>query len=88
MSPEEFAAAAAAAQTEFAELCEHRYKLGEEKYGPGKWMTVDTMNEALFELADLANYAMFSFIRIRLLQQKLEALDERTTSEDFTKDLG
>jgi hypothetical protein len=75
------------ADAEFTELCGHRMELGRQKYGEGKFLTVDTLNEALFEIADLANYARFTFIRIRALQVKLEEEDVRATSEDFTKDL-
>jgi len=74
------------AGVEFDELCRHRMELGREKYGPGKFLTVDTLEEALFELADLANYAKMTFMRIRLLQAQIEAMDERAT-QDFTKEI-
>jgi hypothetical protein len=83
----EFAQWMQEASEEFDELCAHRMKLGEEKYGPGKWLKVDTLNEALFELADGANYFRMSFMRIRALQRRLEQIDPRATSEDFSKDL-
>jgi hypothetical protein len=58
---------------EFDEMCTHRHKKGAEKYGPGKFLVADTMEEALQELADLSNYARYTFIRVRLLQEKLIA---------------
>jgi hypothetical protein len=72
--------------SEFDELCSHRMKVGEEKYGPSKWITVDTLEEALFELADLANYAKMTFMRIRLLQAQLETLNENSLG-DFSKEI-
>jgi hypothetical protein len=74
------------AAQEFDGLCGDRMKLGEEKYGPAKWLTVDTLEEALFELADLANYAKMTFMRVRLLQAQLESLDE-TALDDFSKEI-
>ena len=34
-------------------------------------MTVDTIEEALQEIADLANYARYTFIRLRILQESI-----------------
>lgn len=87
MTPERLAQLAREASEEFDELRTHRFKLGEEKYGAGKWMTVDTLEEALFELADLSNYAMFTFVRIRILQARLSEINDAAISEDFSKDL-
>jgi hypothetical protein len=86
MNQEELLSAAEEAAMEFDELCRHRWDRGAEKYGPGKFLTVDTMNEALYEVADLSNYARMTFIRIRLLQRQLEEMNEQVTS-DFTKEL-
>lgn len=69
--------------TEFWELVQARHELGEQKYGPGKFLTVDTMEEALFELADLANYACYTFVKIRLLQERIG----REAMPDFSKTL-
>jgi len=87
MTPEKLQQLAQEAQEEFTQLCRQRFELGEQKYGAGKWLTVDTLEEALFELSDLANYAMFTFVRIRVLQAKLEEINENVLTEDFSKDL-
>jgi hypothetical protein len=87
MTPERLQELAQEAADEFDELCKHRHALGERKYGPAKFLTVDTLEEALFEIADLANYAKYTFIRIRLLQARLEEINETTLTEDFSKDL-
>lgn len=70
--------------TEFWELVQSRHELGEKKYGPGKFLKVDTMEEALFELADLANYACYTFVKIRLLQERIgrEAMPEFSKTLD------
>ena len=70
--------------SEFWELVQSRHELGEKKYGPGKFLLVDTMEEALFELADLANYACYTFVKIRLLQERIgrEAMPEFTKTLD------
>lgn len=56
---------------EFTELCQERHRRGAEKYGPTKFLDVDTLEEAVFELADLANYARYTFIKVRALQEEL-----------------
>lgn len=69
--------------SEFWEMVQARHELGEKKYGPGKFLRVDTMEEALFELADLANYACYTFVRIRMLQNALQQMG----APDFAKTL-
>lgn len=68
---------------EFDQMTQERHELGSQKYGPGKFLRVDTMKEALFELADLANYAKYTFIRIRILQEQLKQMG----TPEFTKTL-
>lgn len=61
---------------EFDDLTIERHNMGAEKYGPGKFLFVDTMQEALYELADLSNYARYTFIKVRLLQEKIKLEEE------------
>jgi hypothetical protein len=56
---------------EFDAACEERHLVGAEKYGPGNFLIVDTMEEALDEIVDLANYARYTFIKLRLLQERI-----------------
>ena len=42
--------------------------MGAEEYGPINFLKVDLPEFIVEELADLANYARFLYIRIRLLQ--------------------
>jgi expansin (peptidoglycan-binding protein) len=87
VTPERLKVLAEEAAEEYEVLRAARMALGEQKYGPGKWMTVDTMEEALFEIADLGNYAQMTFVRIRILQAQLEELTNEESSKDFTKEL-
>jgi hypothetical protein len=73
---------------EFWERVGVRYDAGAVKYGPGKFLTLDTMEEALNEMADLANYAMMSYVRVRLLQEALESRMNIPINADFTRDMG
>lgn len=56
---------------EFDKMVQERHEMGAEKYGPGKFLNVDTMQEALYELADMANYARYTFIKVRALQERI-----------------
>lgn len=58
---------------EFDILTAKRHAMGEEKYGPGTFLGVDTMQEAMDEVADLANYARYTYIKLRVLQEKVKA---------------
>lgn len=58
--------------SEFDAACQQRHVMGEEKYGPGTWLGIDTFEAALDELVDLANYIRFTYIKIRLLQEALD----------------
>jgi hypothetical protein len=71
---------------EFDDACSDRMAYGKEKYGPGKFLVADTLQEAMFELMDLANYAKLTFIRIRLLQVLLEN-KYNLSNQDFTQEL-
>ena len=57
--------------TEFDEKTFERHQQGEEKYGPGTWLGIDTLQHAMDEVLDLANYARFTYIKLRMLQDKL-----------------
>ncbi len=48
-----------------------RHVAGEEKYGPGTWLGIDTLQHAMDEVLDLGNYAKFTYIKLRMLQENL-----------------
>lgn len=56
---------------EFDARCQERHLMGEKKYGAGTWVNVDTLEMAIEEIIDLSNYARFSFIKLRMLQETL-----------------
>lgn len=71
---------------EFDDACRTRHELGTEKYGPGKFLVVDTLQEALDEVADLANYARYTFVKLRLLQDAIaEMVADSPVSSGFIK---
>lgn len=74
------------AQVEFDSLTKVRMVRGAEKYGANKFLAVDTLEEALFELADLSNYAMMTFIRIRVIQAQLQATLGTQVGDNLLKD--
>jgi hypothetical protein len=73
-APEEvFASMLVEYSIEFDNQCEERHAKGGEKYGPGRFLTVDTLQEAMDEVIDLANYARYTYIKLRMLQDSLAA---------------
>jgi hypothetical protein len=67
----DFAKLIEALNTEFNVATQVRHDMGSEKYGPVKFMEVDSLQEAYEELVDFANYARYTAIKVRLLQQYL-----------------
>lgn len=55
--------------TEFDNKCQSKHDLGVEKYGEMTWLKVDTLEHAMDEVIDLANYARMTYIRLRMLQE-------------------
>lgn len=47
--------------------------MGEKKYGPGTWLTLDTLEMAIEEVIDIANYTRFTYIRLRMMQELLDS---------------
>lgn len=46
--------------------------MGAEKYGPVKFMEIDSVEMAIEELADLANYVLYTYVKLRMLQDALK----------------
>ena len=62
------------ASAAFDAFCESRHEMGAAKYGPVKFMTANTLEEAMAEVIDLANYARYTFIKLYLLNVALAKL--------------
>jgi hypothetical protein len=62
------------ASRQFFEQMQERHLMGEAKYGPIKYMEVNTLEEAMEEVVDLANYAMYTYLKLFVLNQQLQKL--------------
>jgi hypothetical protein len=60
-----------ALSAEFDARCQERHEMGEQKYGAGTWLKIDTLEMAIEELIDLENYVRFTYVKMRLLQESL-----------------
>ena len=60
------------ASNEFDRLCQERHERGAEKYGPLKFLTANTLEEAMEEVLDLGNYARYTYIRLYMLNAQLD----------------
>jgi len=57
-----------ALSAEFDARTLERHEMGEEKYGAGTWLGVDTIESAMEEILDFANYARYTFIKLGLVR--------------------
>lgn len=57
--------------TEFDAKCIERHEMGAKKYGPVKFMEIDTPEMVIEELIDAANYLRYMYIRMRVIQEAL-----------------
>lgn len=65
----------------FDQLCQDRHELGQEKYGPVRFFEINTLQEAMFEVADLANYARYAYIKLGLIASIDPSTDLNTTQK-------
>lgn len=59
---------------EFDNRTFERHQMGEEKYGAGTWLGVDTIESAMLEVLDLANYARYTYIKLGLLRDGIAGI--------------
>jgi|SRR5690349_7536687 len=71
---------------EFDERCRERHELGAAKYGPTKFILVDTLEEAIQEVVDLANYARYTYIKLRATQTYLRWKDKYEARTDSAEE--
>ncbi len=55
--------------SEFFDLCEVRHNTGADEYGAFNFLNVNLPEFIYEEIADIANYARFLYIRVRLLEE-------------------
>jgi len=60
-----------ALSAEFDHRVIDRHRMGAEKYGPFSFFNKDMFEEACQEVLDLANYARYSYIKLRLTQLQI-----------------
>lgn len=72
----------AAADQEFRDQCQARLEKGEVQYGSTKFLSVDTLDEAMAEVIDLSNYARFTYIKLYMLRQSLAEITARHPAAD------
>jgi hypothetical protein len=62
------------ATARFFEMMQERHEMGAEKYGPIKFMEVNTLKEAMEEVVDLGNYAMYTYMKLYVLDKQIDKL--------------
>lgn len=72
MSEDSIAEAIAEASLIFDQMCQERHTKGAEKYGPLKFLSANTLEEAMEEVVDLANYARYTFIKLWWMNQQID----------------
>jgi len=54
---------------EFMELCAERWNEGAQEYGPTGFLKNDMVQFIAEELADISNYALMTYMKVRALQE-------------------
>jgi hypothetical protein len=70
------------ANHEFAERCQQRHEFGSEKYGELTFLGIDSVEEAMLEVLDLANYARYTYIKLVFLKQAIAAFAAKHPAAD------
>ena len=52
---------------EYDTECQRRHDMGAEKYGPVRFLEVNSLQEAMNEIVDLANYARYTWMKFALM---------------------
>lgn len=53
---------------DFDTECQNRHDMGQKKYGPAKFLEVNSIQMAIEEIVDFANYARYTYIKLRLIE--------------------
>jgi hypothetical protein len=65
----------------FDRMCQERHDMGRTKYGTLTFLEMPTLHMALEEIADLANYARYTFVKVALLQWRIKQLQNKAVTE-------
>jgi hypothetical protein len=63
---------------EFDRLCIERHEMGAKQYGPVAFLKNNMVEFMAEELADLCNYAKYTYIKLRLFQEMYEDSPDST----------
>jgi hypothetical protein len=63
------------ANAAYDEMCRSRHAKGQEVYGPLKFMEVNTLEQAMEEIADMANYARYTWLKLWFLNQQVDKVE-------------
>lgn len=69
---ESFQALVNEARDTFFASMQERHRMGEAKYGPIKFMEVNTLEQAAEEIVDLANYALYTYVKLYVLNKQIQ----------------
>ena len=76
-------------EDDFMQLIEERRQMGEEQYGQFAFLNNNTFEMAFEELADMCNYALFTYIKLRLFMEGVnDVLSSDRARIDVTGDPG
>lgn len=65
----------------FDEMCHARHEYGQKKYDEFTFIEAPTLQMALEEIADLANYARYTFIKVWLLRSAIQRAQVTATQK-------
>lgn len=75
-------------RNDFTKLVAERFKEGEKEYGKDAFLEHDTFKEIYEELADVCNWAMFTYIKLRIMEKRANAVRTDSPTEDARGDTG
>jgi hypothetical protein len=62
----------------FEQMCLDRHRAGNQKYGKFTFLEMPTVQMAMEEVVDLANYARYTFIKLALLQDAIRQVQNNS----------
>ena len=78
ITPEEYAEL----RVEFRRLIESRLSIGQEEYGNLTFLKNDVFAMAYEELADMVNYATFIYVKLRIMERRVNAVRANSADGD------